>query len=374
MECSYYDAGRCRSCTLMGTPYPAQLGGKQAHCTKLLADYPDLEWLPPLASPESGFRNKAKMVVSGTLRRPNIGILDADGHGIDLRRCGICSPGLTAAFPILSHFIRIAGLVPYDVAARTGELKYLLLTESPDGELMVRFVLRSDSLLPNVREHLPGLRERLPQLAVASVNLHPEHKAVTEGETEILLTEQATLRMGINGLDLFLRPQGFFQTNTEVAAALYRQGREWVDEVAPASVWDLYCGVGGFALSVADGVRDVTGIEISAEAITAAETSRDRAGLSRVRFAAGDATAFALDSGQAPELVIVNPPRRGIGAELAGWLENSDVRHVVYSSCNAVSLAKDLARMPSLAPVRARVMDMFPQSTHYEAMVLLERR
>jgi 23S rRNA (uracil747-C5)-methyltransferase len=71
--------------------------------------------------------------------------------------------------------------------------------------------------------------------------------------------------------------------------------------------------------------------------------------------------------------VIVNPPRRGIGPELAGWLEMSSVRHVIYSSCNAVSLARDLAAMPSLRPVTGRVLDMFPQTTHYEAMVLLER-
>ena len=74
-----------------------------------------------------------------------------------------------------------------------------------------------------------------------------------------------------------------------------------------------------------------------------------------------------------PNWSIVNPPRRGIGEELSGWLEASGVRHVVYSSCNAQSLARDLAAMPSLRRRRARVLDMFPQTTHYEVMVLLER-
>jgi 23S rRNA (uracil747-C5)-methyltransferase len=74
-----------------------------------------------------------------------------------------------------------------------------------------------------------------------------------------------------------------------------------------------------------------------------------------------------------PDLVIVNPPRRGIGPELSGWLEGSGVRHVLYSSCNAQSLARDLAAMPSLRPVRGRLLDMFPHTTHYEALTLLER-
>ena len=76
----------------------------------------------------------------------------------------------------------------------------------------------------------------------------------------------------------------------------------------------------------------------------------------------------------APDLVVVNPPRRGIGADLAGWLEASTASTVVYSSCNVDSLARDLAAMPSLHPVTGRVFDMFPQTPHTEVMVRLERR
>jgi len=147
-----------------------------------------------------------------------------------------------------------------------------------------------------------------------------------------------------------------------------------VEEVAPSSVWDLYCGVGGFALHAARPGRTVTGIETSAHAVAAAERSRSEAGLSDVRFLAGDATAFALDAGTVPDLVVVNPPRRGIGPRLAQWLEDSGVRHVLYSSCNVTSLARDLAAMPSLVPVRGQVLDMFPQTPHSEVLLQLTRR
>ncbi len=138
-------------------------------------------------------------------------------------------------------------------------------------------------------------------------------------------------------------------------------------------MWDLYCGVGGFALHVAAPGREVTGIELSTEAIASAEQTAAESGLPGLRFAAGDATEFALASSAPPELVIVNPPRRGIGPRLAGWLEDSGVRDVLYSSCNAVSLAKDLAAMPSLRPVTGRLLDMFPQTGHYEVAVMLRR-
>ena len=204
-----------------------------------------------------------------------------------------------------------------------------------------------------------------------SVNLLPEHKAVLEGELEVPLTADETLAMRLDDVVLHLRPGSFFQTNTAIAAGLYRQAREWIDELAPASVWDLYCGVGGFALHVAAPGRRVLGIEVSAPAIESARLSAAEAGLVDVTFEVGDATA--VGGADAPDAVIVNPPRRGLGAELCATLENSTVQTVVYSSCNAESLARDLAAMPSLRARRIRVFDMFPQTTHYEVMVLLTR-
>jgi 23S rRNA (uracil747-C5)-methyltransferase len=373
MHCSFFAAERCRSCTLMGQSYAEQLAAKQRHAENVLGTRPDLQWLPPVPSLESGFRNKAKMVVSGTAEQPSLGILDAERRGVDLRDCGLYTPGIHTALPVLAEFIARAGLTPYDIPRRTGELKYVLVTESPDGELMLRFVLRSQEPVARIRKHLPALLQSLPRLQVVSVNLLPEHKAIVEGEREIVLTEQETLRMRVNGIDLYVRAQSFFQTNTEVAAALYRQAREWVSELAPASVWDLYCGVGGFALHCADPARDVIGIETSREAVASAELSVRQAGLPRVVFRVGDATAFALGAAAAPELVIVNPPRRGLGDELCRWLESSSVRQVIYSSCHSGSLARDLASMPSLRPRRARLLDMFPQTVHDEVLTLLER-
>jgi 23S rRNA (uracil747-C5)-methyltransferase len=130
--------------------------------------------------------------------------------------------------------------------------------------------------------------------------------------------------------------------------------------------------VGGFGLHVAAPDRRVVGVESSEQAIESARLTADDLGVPAT-FLAGDATAFALGSTDAPDLVVVNPPRRGIGPDLAGWLEASPVRHVVYSSCNVDTLARDLAAMPSLRPVSARLLDMFPHTDHHEVLVLLSR-
>ncbi|MCK0113191.1 methyltransferase domain-containing protein [Ornithinimicrobium sp. F0845] len=373
MQCDYFDAGRCRSCTLMGTAYSGQLADKQARCVAALGPGP--RWAEPFASRPAGFRNKAKLVVGGHRGAPTVGILDRGGRGVDLRHCGLYEDGLAEVVEQVPALVGELGLVPYDVPRRSGELKHVLITHSPAGELMVRFVLRSPGQLGRIRRGLPALRDRWPTARVVSVNLQPAHAAVLEGPEEIVLTEDQELPMVVNDVRLRLRARSFFQTNTAVAAGLYRQAREWIDEVDPPSLWDLYCGVGGFALHALQrpdaSARDVLGVEVSPEAVESARAAAaDLPGASR--FVAGDVIAH-LQTSPSPDLVVVNPPRRGIGTDLAAWLEESGVEHVLYSSCNVDSLAGDLARMPSLVPVRARLFDMFPQTPHLEVLTLLHR-
>lgn len=363
---------------MIEVPYARQLARKQQLVRDLVDSHGEPRWLEPVASVEAGFRNKAKMVVAGKVGAPTLGILDRGGRGIDLRDCPLYPEPVTRALHALAEFIARVRLLPYDVAKRRGELKHLIVTGNPDGRLMIRFVLRSTGQLAKIRDNTDLLRELVPHADVLSVNIQPEHKAVIEGAEEILLSRQGELIMPVNGIDLRVRPRSFFQTNTRVTEQLYRQVADWVDAVDPASVWDLYCGVGGFALHVAAPTREVVGTEISAEAVASARDTARAMGLpdegpGSVRFLADDAAATPADLPGTPELAIVNPPRRGLEASLCAWLENSSVDHVVYSSCNATTLARDLGRMPSLRPVEARLLDMFPHTGHYEVAVLLRR-
>ncbi|WP_194949342.1 methyltransferase domain-containing protein [Actinomyces trachealis] len=406
LHCERHAAGQCRSCPHLDVPTNEQLQAKQARVAALLAGggnpVPVRAWAPPAASAMEGFRNKAKMVVSGTVGAPILGILDGNGVGVDLRGCPLHMPVLRNALGVLAGFVTRLGLEPYNVPQRRGELKHLLVTTSPDGDLMVRFVLRSQRQVPELQAALPQLQEALPGLAVVSANIQPVHQAVLEGPEEIVLTEgpggdRLLMRLNLPGsgveLPLWLPTRSFFQTNTAVAEVLYDQARQWalellkaradtaeaVDEHRPLRVWDLFCGVGGFALALAGPGREVLGVELSASAIDGARDSARLMGLApeQARFAAGDARVLdpgaASALGGAPDLLVVNPPRRGIG-ELAAAVEASGVRRVLYSSCNPASLATDLAAMPSLQVVRARLFDMFPHTDHAEVLVELRRR
>ncbi|VEI67702.1 23S rRNA (uracil(747)-C(5))-methyltransferase RlmC [Serratia fonticola] len=118
----------------------------------------------------------------------------------------------------------------------------------------------------------------------------------------------------------------------------------------------------------------LTGIEISAEAIACAKQSAQTLGLQQVDFQALDSTRFATAEGEVPELVLVNPPRRGIGNELCDYLNRMAPGFILYSSCNALSMAKDLAMLPDYRVERVQLFDMFPHTAHYEVLTLLVRK
>lgn len=435
--CPLHDAELCRSCPALGESIPAQLARKQSRVAALLPMIDAERWRPPVASAPSRFRNKAKMAVSGTADAPVLGLAAPDGSGVDLRTCPLHMPEIEEALLAIARAITRLGLEPYSIAQRRGELKHVLLTASPDGDLMLRWVLRSTKRLADLRADVPVLQSELPQLAVVSANIQPIHQAIIEGPEEHVLTEESSLLMRLQldatgssrDLPLYLPTRSFFQTNTGVAEKLYATAASWLSQISdaerqlpahpssparpgmafqpiasgspaltsahsssseartsqasaapsaqPMIIWDLFCGVGGFALALAGPGRRVVGVELSEAAIEGAQASARLMHLSDedAHFEAGDARA--LDPTQSahlprPDVLVVNPPRRGIG-ELADAIESSGVSRVLYSSCNPASLARDLEAMASYCVDQAQLFDMFPHTDHAEVLVDLRR-
>lgn len=375
MQCALYDADRCRSCQWIERPVADQLSAKMADLRALLNALTVEEWCTPLSGPAQAFRNKAKMVVSGSVEKPLLGMLHRDGTAQDLTSCPLYPASFAPVFAALKPFIARAGLTPYNVARRRGELKYLLLTESQmDGGMMLRFVLRSETKLAQLRAALPALQAQLLQLKVISVNIQPVHMAIMEGEKEIFLTGQQALAEQFNNVPLWIRPQSFFQTNPTVASQLYATARAWVSALPVQHMWDLFCGVGGFGLHCATPTMKLTGIEIAPEAIACAKQSAAQLGLHNLHFQALDSTQFATAQGDRPDLVLVNPPRRGIGKALCDYLSQIAPPFIIYSSCNAQTMAQDLRQLPGYRIARVQLFDMFPHTAHYEVLTLLIAR
>ncbi|MGI2067298.1 23S rRNA (uracil(747)-C(5))-methyltransferase RlmC [Shewanella sp. MF08487] len=377
-QCDYFNQGQCLSCRHIQQPMAQQVAAKAQILQQLLAPFIPANsaelFLPPITGDDSGFRNKAKMVVLGAAHEPVLGIISPSGEAVDLCDCLLYPADMQTLLHRLNRFVQQAGIPPYRVDKAKGELKFILLTRSQvRGEYLLRFVLRSTNGIERIERELPTLLAEYPQIKVVSVNIQPVHMAILEGEEEIFLTENTRLEERFNHVPLFIRPKSFFQTNPQVAAKLYQTAREWVAEFSPRSLWDLFCGVGGFGLHCASKDIKLTGIEIEAEAIACAQMSAQMMGLEDVQFMALDSTDFAKGKSAAekPDLIIVNPPRRGIGEALCQSLSEFAPKAILYSSCNPKTLAKDLEHIQGYHLTKVQLFDLFPHTDHFEVLAML---
>ena len=377
MFCEKFSSDRCHSCQWLALPYPQQLERKQAQLETLFANS-GADFFPPVVSAETGFRNKAKMVVLGTVDHPVLGIVNRHGVATDLSDCPLYPAVFQPLFVAIKGFIKQARLTPYNVSKKRGELKFVLLQYSQaENAFMLRFVLRSTEQIERIRQHLPELLAAHSALKVISVNLQPVHMAVLEGDEEVLLTETGALTEALNDVPLRIRPGGFFQTNTSIASKLYRTAAEWVSESSAKTLVDLFCGAGGFGLHCLRSGQRLLGLEISPESIAAAQSSAEQMGHGeRVRFQVMDLQqglpTLPADFAH-PDQVLVNPPRRGLGLAVCDWLRQVAPNQILYSSCNAESMAEDIGCLPGYRLRRLQLFDMFPHTAHYEVLGLLQR-
>ncbi|KFZ37457.1 23S rRNA methyltransferase [Shewanella mangrovi] len=376
-HCEFYQQGKCLSCQLIELPLAEQLQRKQHALQQLLAPYFVAEWELPISGPAFAFRNKAKMVALGAAHQPILGIVSPNGEPVSLVNCPLYPASMQQLLQHLESFIQRAGIPPYRVDKAKGELKFILLTQAHhSGEFMLRFVLRSEQAIARIERELPALLHEFPKIKLVTANIQPVHMARLEGEQEIWLFGEPRLREVFNDIPLYIRPKSFFQTNPEVAEQLYATAKRWLAPLQLNSLWDLFCGVGGFGLHCAAPDTHLTGIEIEPEAIACASLAAAELGLQHIQFKALDSTTFAdgQRQQQVPDAVIVNPPRRGLGTALSRALNEFSPAYIVYSSCNPKTLAEDLRHFDDYQCQRAQIFDMFPHTDHYEVLILLQRK
>jgi 23S rRNA (uracil747-C5)-methyltransferase len=210
---------------------------------------------------------------------------------------------------------------------------------------------------------------------VVSCNIQPLPAAILEGPEEIILTEAKTIEITYNGIPLTFSPQSFMQVTHEVAEALYARAARYVGEQSYSDALDLFCGVGGFSLSTASAVKTVRGVEFSPSAVKSAQAAAQRLGITNASFTADDVERFLErgDSGT-PDLVIANPPRRGLSPTIISSLQNLSPRTILYSSCNPDTFARDLHALSDRYDLeRIALFDMFAMTEHCEVLGILRR-
>jgi 23S rRNA (uracil1939-C5)-methyltransferase len=260
------------------------------------------------------------------------------------------------------------------------QLRNLVVREGRrTGKLQVRIVSTDGEL--DVAGLAQALREHVGEQTLSGV-LWSRSRQLGEttagGETELLWGE-AELAERICELDVRIPAEAFFQTNTEMAEVLYGIAAEYAQLQGWERVYDLYCGLGTIALTLARRAGEVWGVELSEEALAGALAAAERNGIDNVRFRAGEVRRVLdelLREAGRPDAVIVDPPRAGLGRKSAERVMRAAPKRIVYVSCNPTTLASDAALFSESGWTleRVRPVDMFPQTHHIECVAALRRR
>jgi 23S rRNA (uracil747-C5)-methyltransferase len=372
--CSYFHHDICRSCTLIESPIDQQISRKEELLKQSLSTLAPFTLLPSVSGPLTHFRNKAKMVVTGTVDQPVIGLAGekAMDEGREILDCPVHHPKINQALIGLKAFITVAKLEPYQIAERRGELKTLILFYSQrSDEMYVRFVVRTTETLERIKKYAPALMGEYPYIKCISANLQPIPHAILEGPEEILLAGSPKIHHRLNAIELDVRPRAFVQTNQSVAEELYETAAGWVQEIRAQRFSELFCGQGAFSFFVQDHVQAGLGIEINPEAVDTANATAKKLGCPHLKFKASSAADVQSDlDAFRPDVVLVNPPRKGLGDAIT-YFKTAAYPYVIYSSCSHETLAKDLIAMTNYGIVKIKMFDMFPHTEHFETLVLL---
>jgi len=376
--CGYFNLGTCRSCSLIELSYQEQVQEKEQRLLAALKDFGSFSHLSTYSSKSVEFRNKAKLSVTGTVEDPVIGLMGESelDSGREILACPLHHPEINSILTEMPQFIREVKLQPYQVKTKTGELKGLILFHSESShETSLRFVLRSRESYDRIKKIMPSLQAKFPGLVCISINLQPIAHAILEGPTEIMLTERTYIRHQLNGIGVNYHPQAFAQTNQEVAMALYSTAAAWIKELNCTKFCEIFCGQGAFSFFSAPFIKQGLGIEINPEAVIQANNTAKEFKLSHLNFKCADANQVEKELLTfAPDVVLVNPPRKGLGKSVE-YLINGTYEHIIYSSCSLESLTADMEKLQTrYTIVKAQIFDMFPHTKHFETLTLLKRK
>jgi len=378
--------GRCGGCAWQHLAYPAQLEHKRTRVAAALATAGFDGPVDMAPSPRvEAYRNVGKYVVGrDAAGRLELGAYAPRTHDIvPTLGCRLVEPAVDRAARAARDALEAAGLTPFDERSRTGHARYVVARANRDGEVLVALVTAPDAPRNAVEAAASQLRGG-PAAGVVWIRNDSTSGSLLAGEA-VPLAGQARLTDWLGDVPVELAITAFFQVNRAQALAMYGfVADSLVDGHAPVGpgatadrpVADLYCGVGGIALTLARRGAHVVGIERVADAIAAARSAATRAGLlERARFEVGDASQLPQVAPGALAALVVNPPRKGLDEATRGAVRAAAATDMVYVSCNPDTLARDARELAAdYELVSARAFDLMPATAQVETVAQFRLR
>lgn len=377
MKCKWYESHHCQSCTLLNDTYQASLVKKENDLRSLFNGAELKLEEVVVCDPVEASRGKAKFAVCGKENTFEFGFYDSQLNFKTLEECPLHMVGINELLADLKTRLKKYHIIPYDLHSKKGELKYLIISKSLENqEILVRFVVRSKESLDRLKKLAQEWILTSQEVKVVSLNIQPEHKAILEGDEEIILTQETSINCQLGDVHLNLGVRSFFQVTPSVSLRLYQTVRQVLTDNNINSFLDLYCGVGAFSFFAAQTCQSVLGVEISKEAIEAAKLAVTKNKiLSNIEFQSLDVDKFLLTQTESFDAILVNPPRRGLNESIISRLLELRPQMIIYSSCQALTLSRDVKMLEAHYSInRTQIFDMFPFTDHYETLMILVRK
>ncbi len=390
--------GVCGGCRWQHLPYQEQLKAKQQQVEDALHRIAKVEMpeiTPILGSEQTvAYRNKMEYTFSNkkwlTWEQMRSGeeFADRDAAGfhipgafdkvLDINRCHLQDDLGNRLRLHVKQYAREHGLSFFDLRAQTGLLRTMMIRIVSTGEVMVVLSFGEDNP-GQIKGVLDDLRTSFPEITSLMYVVNTKANDTIADLDIQLHSGREYIEEEMEGLRFRIGPKSFYQTNSHQAYNLYKVAREYAGLTGEELVYDLYTGTGTIANFVARQARKVIGIEYVEDAIRDAKLNAEVNRLANTDFYAGDMKDVLTDEFVAahghPDVMIVDPPRAGMHADVVNVILNAEPSRIVYVSCNPATQARDIALLDAKYRVTAiRPVDMFPHTHHVENVVRLDLR
>ena len=379
-ECPHF--GLCGGCDFMHMDYALESELKRQRVSDALRRIGGVEPepLPMIPAPSTaGYRNKVQFPVAMTKSGPAAGFFRARTHDlIPVTHCHIQPQEAEQVSQAVLGWMEQYHILPYDEATHGGYIRHIFVRKAVvTGQLMVCLVVNSETL-PKSRQLVEALRAALPDLTTVVYNVNTRPGNAILGSTYHTLFGQGYIEDRLCGLTFRLSPASFYQVNHHQAQVLYETAISLAGLTGRETVLDLYCGTGTITLAMARDAGQVIGVEVVPQAIEDAQNNARRNGIENARFFcadAGQAAARLAAEGIRPEVITLDPPRKGVSPEVIDALVQMSPQRIVYVSCDPATLARDVKLLTArgYAFSQATAVDLFPRTKHVETVCLLSK-
>ncbi|MBD5129293.1 MAG: 23S rRNA (uracil(1939)-C(5))-methyltransferase RlmD [Ruminococcaceae bacterium] len=372
--------GKCGGCVYRHISYEAELSAKEQIVSDAFERLGGLspEFLPICGSDNvNGYRNKLQMPLAKTDDGIVSGFFSERSHRVvPAEHCLLQPERFSEMVAFIKEQLKTLKISVYNERDNQGVMRHIFLRRGHySGEVCAVLVVKRKT--PEMAKLAAALTKKFPEITGVVLNINPDRTNVILGEREVLLSGKAEISDTMCGVKVEISSKSFYQVNTPAAENLYRQATEFAQPKGK-TILDLYCGAGTIGLSMAKEAKKIIGAEIVPEAVDNAKRNALNSGFANAEFICADASKAAeelAEKGLAPDVIVLDPPRKGCGGETLSACVKMNPERIVMISCNPATAARDCKFLAQngYAVEKVRAFDLFPRTRHVECVALITK-